>query len=391
MNVNLIAYLNVTKDKKSFDLEEAELFSAKMAGVCYMESSFNDLINEDIQNTRKRLNGVLKSGHHSVFDHYKLTFELSSIPKIIAMILNNENDYATSEKSARYTHFSNLPKIQSELYCKWFDKLKVIIKDTYPKLYDETKKEPYKQIEKLAQENARYFISIFTPLTTMIYTTSLRQLNYILYMCKDYIKYHEKNNFNENLVPLLEELVEYFKEYIIPELIPKGKNRHLSLFGNPKYKDLEEIFSYVYQTNYEASFSCLAQIQRHRSENVFIYMLDEFKFYTPEILTDKNLIEEWMRDAKSVKDNFPQGMLVKIIQTGNIDTLLLKARERVCGKTQLETMRHTVDILQRYATNSKYSDSITDITNNKKAKCSFSNGVCDSPCFMKSDQFNRHI
>lgn len=51
-----------------------------------MKDNFEKILNEPEISTEKRLNRVLKSGHHSVFDHVKLTFEFSNIPKIIAMI-----------------------------------------------------------------------------------------------------------------------------------------------------------------------------------------------------------------------------------------------------------------------------------------------------------------
>ena len=43
------------------------------------------------------------------------------------MILNNEKDYSTSEKSARYTKFENLSGKEGELYTKWLDILSPII------------------------------------------------------------------------------------------------------------------------------------------------------------------------------------------------------------------------------------------------------------------------
>lgn len=46
---------------------------------------------------------TLNNGHHSVYDHINLSFNLQNIPKILAMVLNNEHQYTTSEKSVRYT------------------------------------------------------------------------------------------------------------------------------------------------------------------------------------------------------------------------------------------------------------------------------------------------
>ena len=60
----------------NFNLYNALIFSSKMAGICYMGDSFEKIINEPIETTFRRLNQVLSSGHHSVFDHFRFTFEI---------------------------------------------------------------------------------------------------------------------------------------------------------------------------------------------------------------------------------------------------------------------------------------------------------------------------
>ena len=392
MKANLISFTNFNNGEENFNLSNALEFCAKMGGICYMKDDFGTLLNEPKEVTDRRLNQVLTSGHHSVFDHFKLTFEFSQIPKILAMILNNEKDYSTSEKSARYTKFENLPGKEGLLYSKWIEKLSPIILEKYPMLYKKNAKNPTLKITKLAQENARYFVSIFTPMTTMGYTVSLRQLNYILYMIEEYIATCESNSFNLKLVPYLKEFVSLFDEYRVKDLIPKGKNRKLSLFGDKRYENIPDIFSYVYQTSFKASYACMAQNQRHRSEHSYIYNLDKFEFYVPEIINDNEILrEEWLNDAKSIADLYPQGRLIKIVQTGNLDTLLLKARERVCGQAQLEIMRHTVSIINKFKENSEYGYILEEETNNKIAKCKYNNAICSSPCIFGARQFERKI
>lgn len=394
MKANLIAFTKVPNGSDTFNLQEALDFCAKMGGICYAEDGFEKLSTESSEVTAKRLNRVLTSGHHSVFDHFRLTFEFYHIPKIIAMILNNEKDYATSEKSARYTHFENLPGEQGKLYEKWCDKLVPIIEKAYPCLVNEKAKDPYLKIKKLAQENARYFVSIFEPVTTMGYTVSLRQLNYLLYMFEDYIKTAEDSNFNKLVVPYMKKFVSLFDEYRVDDLIPKGKNRRLSLFGDKAYDrdDIKEIYSYVYQTTYWSSFSCQAQNHRHRSEHSFIYVYDDFKFYVPEIIRDDEaLVNEWLEDAEKVKDIFPQGKLVKVFQTGNIDTLILKCRERACSCAQLEVMQHSTETLKKISENSEYAEKILEETNGQTARCKFKGYKCTSPCVFGAKQAERKI
>lgn len=267
-----------------------------------------------------------------------------------------------------------------------------IIHEKHPELYDKYAKNPMLKIKKLAQENARYFISVFSKTTSMGYTVSLRQLNYLLYMMEKFIYDHDASSFNDRLAMDLREFVSYFNEYRVEDLVPTGKNRTLSLFGDEKYQNAPDVFSYVYQTSFKASFSCMAQNHRHRSEHSFIYLLDDFEFYTPKILEDnEELKEQWAKDMESVADMYPQGTLVKIVQTGNIDTLLLKARERVCGQAQLEIMKHTVEIMDKFKKISEFGYILADETNNATAKCKFKNSTCSKACVFGAKQFDRKI
>ena len=383
---------NLSED--NFNLYNSLIFSSKMAGICYMGDSFEKIINEPIETTFRRLDQVIASGHHSVFDHFHFTFEIEEMPKIIAMIINNEKDYVTSEKSARYTKFNNLSKEETTLYEKWCDLLKPVIRENYPELYLEGEKNPWIKINKLAQENARYFISIFTPVTTLGYTISLRQLNYLVYMINNFINEFDLSTADEYDVLLnhaLKEFVALFDDYIVSGLIPKGKNRKLSLFGAPEYKNLPDVFSYSYQTSFDCTYSCLAQNQRHRSESCFMYRKDKFEFYVPEIIRDTKLEKEWLIDAENIKELYPQGTLIKTVQCGTIDTFILKLRERACGCAQLEIMRHELEIMDKFIFESPYDHIIEEATNGKNAKCQFKDGFCGGKCMLGAHQFNRMI
>lgn len=394
--LNLIAN-SVNCKSIDFNLCQALLLSSKLAGICYMREDFEKILNESAENSFRRLNIVLKSGHHSVFDHFHITFELSNIPKILAMFLNNEKNYTTSEKSARYTKYGNLPGIEGELYNKWNEILAKVIKEIYPCLYNPKLKNPMSTIEKLAQENARYFVSIFSPLTTMAYTTSLRQWNYLIYMFKKYIstksisKNNELNSFDKLLLPILEEFISLAEEYKIEGLIPINKERSLSLIGDLAYFNLPSYFSYSYQTSFYASYACFAQVQRHRNEHCFLFN-NQREFIIPKILLNKKqLLEEWKNDGLKVIDTHPQGRIVKIIQTGNIDTFIMKYQERCCGSTQLETMLHQVDIANKFIKQSPYAYKILEITGGHTARCLFKNGSCNKKCMLGVNQYERLI
>ena len=114
MEIKVIAS---TKVGYSLPKEEAVIFSGKSAGICYLPESIETLFSEPLEKTQRRANGNIKSGHHSVFGHPTYNLILEGVPKILAMILNNEKMYNTSEKSARYTIME--PSIQEkELYEK---------------------------------------------------------------------------------------------------------------------------------------------------------------------------------------------------------------------------------------------------------------------------------
>lgn len=163
-----IRILASTKVGYEMPKEEAINFSGKSAGICYLPDNLDMLFSESNEKTAKRAKGTLASGHHSVFGHVTYNLALEGIPKILAMILNNEKTYNTSEKSARYTKMEPSKK-EEELYEKWIEIYKNEIQKKYPNI-DE------KKAKKLAQENARYLISVFTPATVMEYSVSFRSV-----------------------------------------------------------------------------------------------------------------------------------------------------------------------------------------------------------------------
>ena len=61
--------LGSTKPKYELSKADALDFGAKAAGVCYMPDDFEAILSEPAENTLKRVNQTLKSGHHSVYDH----------------------------------------------------------------------------------------------------------------------------------------------------------------------------------------------------------------------------------------------------------------------------------------------------------------------------------
>ena len=337
------------KEDGTFDLENALLFSGRIAGVCYDKEGFEHLEKEDISNTQKRINNTLENDHHSVYDHIMINFNIVGIPKILAMVLNNEHQYTTSEKSARYTDVtykngSILTEREVTLYNKWNERFKELIKENYPDFTNF-------KIKTLAQENARYLITVFVP-TEMVYSTTLRQINYIASIMQKYIEEHNESNdyLEKNLSLCMQDFIKELDRLNVLDkrLMHNNKNRNISLFG----KDLEkreEIFSHIYSVNYEASYASLAQAQRHRTLFYQMERMDEKKYFVPPILNKKEeYIKEWTQDIKSVSNVVPQGEIILINETGTYDNFILKTKERLCTAAQLEVMKATRDTLLKY-------------------------------------------
>ena len=380
----------------TFNKEEAIKLSGIVAGICYDKEGFDHLMKEPIEKTMRRVEMTLEHCHHSVYDHIMINFNIKNIPKILAMVLNNENEYTTSEKSARYTpveakNGSIITEDEERLYNKWIDIFKIKIKDRYGDIFNDSK------IHKLAQENARYLVTVFMP-TEMIYSTSLRQINYIASWMKDYISNVDMNNpFERKLADSMQELYDRLSEVNVLEerLMRNEKHRMFSLFG--KDLDKKEIhFGDVYSTLYNASFAYLAQAQRHRTLDYQMEILDKKEYYIPPIIADdQTLVDEWLSDMELVKEVNPQGELVKISEVGKYEDFILKCKERLCSAAQLEIMYQTRDTLLKYKkaleeSGSYLADDIKKYS--KGARCTFPDFKCTEDCkFGEGKTLNRKI
>lgn len=381
MKIEIIAS---TKVGYSMSKEEALDFSGKSAGICYLPDTVETLFAESPEKTQRRVNGNIKSGHHSVFGHptYNLCFE--GIPKILAMVLNNEKIYNTSEKSARYTHMT--PSVQENtLYEKWIHIFEDVISSKYPE-FDS------KRILKLAQENARYLISVFTPATVMEYTVNFGQLNYIINWAKDYINNTDDSAFSLELKDVFKEFLDAMPDLEVDGLDSRIKNRSFSLFSTRPNR--YEEFGENYCTSYLASFAQLAQAQRHRTLSYEMSLLDTPEYYIPPIIRGTDLENSWLEDISSLSQYFPQGMLVKVNERGTIENFVLKCTERLCGSAQLEIMEQTSEIMNKYlaATVDKPELHNYLLPYSKGARCTFPGWKCNSPCiFGGKNAMNRLI
>lgn len=388
IKIDILPTCQFLNEDGTFNKDEAIKLSGKIAGVCYDEEGFDHLMLEDEEKTIKRANKTLNNGHHSVFGHVNLMLNLQGVPKILVMALNNEHEYTTSEKSARYTPVvrnenSIITEKEEELYNKWVEIFKIKIKNEYGNVFNDFK------IQTLAQENARYLVSVFMP-TTLIYTTSLRQINYIASWMKKYIEENSesKDKFKSDLSSSMENFLSELDRLniLIPGLMTNDKNRSFSLFGSNLDKK-KDYFGDVYSTNYKVSFAELAQAQRHRTLDYKMERTDEKEYFVPPILeNDPVLVNEWLNDIESVKDVTPIGELVLVNENGNYENFILKCQERLCTAAQLEIMRQTRDTLLKYRDALKESESplYDDIEKyTHGARCTFPDFECSKPCKFK--------
>jgi thymidylate synthase ThyX len=441
--------------------EELTLLAGKAAGVCYMP---DDYMENGIQNKERaiaRAKQTALSGHHSVYDHGHITFVLKT-NKMMAMILNSLGVYATSEKSARYTKMKPETELEKTVYEKWTEKIQELILDKYPNFDDielqkkfnkwfeeysegrqetpticdgvfencndvicKKKLEELKALDtlpsvKMAMENARYMISVFTP-TTMMYTVSFRQalltvdylkgLSIMLEYCTD--------KFSEKLKPYVDEMYRLLKNAVGEIRLTDNKNQYIRFleaqhsgeFASKitsgkafvEYKDMEErikpkreVIGDSYTLVYNASLAELAQAQRHRTIRYTMLLREagEFGWYVPEIIKEYNLTSEWLDDINSVSYCIPQGTVVRITEQGLFEDFALKCKERMCGRAQLEIMRTTGESISKFGAhkenlsynNKKLLEAMTLPYRTSEglkpcARCCFSDFKCTEGCF----------
>lgn len=358
--------------------EEFDELGGELAGICYMPHTFEDIKNQSLEKKFARANMVKSSGHHSIFDHEYITLYLEDVPKMFAILLNNEKAYNTSEKSGRYTKMLSTG-MQADLYAKWTKVLEKVIKQRYgnEQYFDD------KRVRKLALENARLFLSIYTP-TSLAYTVSFRQLNYLY-------AWFEKLQDTDSplLAPLCDTAGEFCKNLedlnlVDPDLVELGRTRDFSLLAK---RDMVEYFGDTYTTKYKGSLVEYAQAQRHRTLNYQLSELPTPEYYIPPIVEeDDKLRDEWIKDMLKVAEFTPSSSMVQIYERGTPEAFVLKMRERLCTCAQLEICDQTKKTLDKYLANTQNPEIIKMLEPytkgarclagyNCKNKCAFHDGI----------------
>ena len=339
------------------DKKDIEIISGKLGSICYLEKDYNAIAEEDDEKSLKRFNRITSNGHHSIADHCYVTIVFENISKMQAMVLNSTQCYNTSEKSARYTVFKNNTPQEDLLYNKWKNYIIENNEELGLNIEDE------KKLEKIANENARYFLSVFNKSTTMAYTASVRQWNYLidwlyaidwLYSFEKISRDMKDTSFNRNLKSDLHDLLlALMASNIYIEGLRDNKDRHLS-FLSKQTRDIslgychKDNFNVTYNTTYKASFAQLAQAQRHRT--IKYYMMhdgsEDNEYFIPYFIKDQDTINEWISDMETIET--PQGLLVYVTEVGTLENFLLKCKERLCYRAQVEICKQTANTLVKY-------------------------------------------
>tara|TARA_Y100000310_G_scaffold203871_1_gene204131 strand:- start:7086 stop:8243 length:1158 start_codon:yes stop_codon:yes gene_type:complete len=381
----LVTVEGSTKPGHVLSKEEALDFGGFEAGICYLPDSLEKLQRESSRKRWKRVERTLSSGHHSVNDHPTYNLSIVGLPKMLAMVLNAGGVYATSEKSARFTKMEPTPE-EKRLYEKWQAIISGRIDEVYPCYFDDGKK------GKLAQENARYMTSVFTP-TTMGHSLSFRQLNYVMHWFADFIENAAGNPFNDRLKHSMEEFNRQLEPFYEERLAPHVKCRRMPLFA--QREDYGEVFDETYSVNYEGSLAQLAQAHRHRTLTYLMQPLDGVpsSFFVPPIVeTDDGLREEWLVDMAAVAHLYPQGTMVAINERGNYEDFISKIYERLCGHAQLEVQDRSRKTLQRYVGETD-NDSVRAelMSYSGGPTCTFPDFKCETGCKFGKKSLERLI
>ena len=400
-----IQAIAMTKETEGITAEELSeefmLQGGKFAGTCYAKEGYATIRTQPDEKAAKRARQTAQQGHHSVFQHSMLNMEIIC-PKIIAMLLNSIGVSNTSEKSARYTQMHPETEQEQILYEKWHDVFFAEIMRLY-----QTRLEP-EEVHKLAYENARYMISVFCE-TSMVYSLPFRNIFYVI----DWMERMQQNletldgGFNKRLLREISLLKEEFLRVVGKQRFHDNKNeyfRFLPVQATGVYdNDNRDYFGDVYTATFCASFAQVAQQQRHRTTRVKINFSGkdpkEFGFFVPPILKGTAYEKEWLADMESVAEVYPQGMLVSVTEQGLFEDFVLKCKERMCGRAQLEIMRLTRQMIERFAenrqnlskANQKRLDNITE-GNRPCARCGYSDFQCQEGCVWgKKDALDRLI
>lgn len=417
MKVSLDKENRFLKDGK-VDLEKTFIYSGLKAAWCYKKG---DATPEIIRETSKKklLNMGLKTfldDHGTPDEHYQISVEITGIPKLLCMIINNEHQYTACERSLRYTKIIEMENVTEEEvknYNKWLKIFENILKEKYYSFFSkkyQTEKVALSAITKIAQENARLQISAMTP-TSISYSAPFYQwqkiANFLLYLSE-----HADTQMKKMIAPYAMDLVDQLINLNIvvttdealkldPEIkknlhddrdlwYKNNKEIKLSMFAEDNnFSGINKPNDFGAAINYNTllSIAAYAELERHRTSYTEMAPTDEYSFSTPALLIGTPYQKEWEKDMLERKGIYPQGELVKVnINTSLKNIINYIGKERACNRAQQQIEDWFVnvflnDIAAGLEKRPEYTEELKYLKNYlKRCRCAYPDYNCPNPC-----------
>ncbi len=420
--------MKVTLDKENqfltenglLDQKQAFIYSGIKAAWCFKPG---DATPESIRSMDK--DALLRMGletfindHGTPDEHYQVSIEITGIPKLLCMILNDEHQYTTCERSLRYTKVKEseyITPLEVKLYNKWYNINLEIFKTKYYDWFLKVNKndvtEALKDMGKKSQENARNFVSVLTP-TSIAYSAPWYQWQKIAVFLLDMANYPNTNlekmiapyahDFVKQLIDLKIVVLTKDAALLYPELKPKmnlnkeifysnNKGIKLSMFAdNNPFSGIDKPNEFNAAINYNSqmSISACAQGHRHRTGYWEFKEMDEYVYIIPEFIKGTQYESEYIKDMLEVKGLFPQGQMIRFNLISSLKNIILyMGQERACERAQQEIENWYVntllpDIVKGLEKRPEYQKEYVLLKTGylNRCRCAYPNYNCPNPC-----------
>jgi len=379
----------LTEDGK-FNQREALKTAGLKAAVCFKPGNITPWgirENEDDFVLLKRGISTITSDHVTPSQQVPVSIEIYEIPKIVCMYLNNLGMQAADERSLRYTEVKEneyLTKSEIETYNKWMQILQDVLWKDYQDYFmmssGNDEKKAKIAIKKIAQENARSFVTVFMP-TTLTYTSNFAEFNKLALQIERTLNSSDNTELEELAAPYLRELLNQLKDLKviitnkdiweidkdlaaasnIPEnsnyLYRDTKGIELNLFANKnKFSgiNMPDEYGVSFHVRRSISFAGFAQLQRHRTMRTEIEVPHFNRAFIPEFIKEyPELVKEWENDFIALEQNrYPQGRIIFTSMEGTLkDLISYVGSERACNRAQYEIADFYEKLIECYYSN----------------------------------------
>jgi len=420
--------MKVTLDKENrfitengvIDQKKAFIYSGTKAAWCYKKGTTTpENIRETSEETLIRMGiETFLNDHGTPDEHFEVSIEVTGIPKLLCMILNDEHQYTTCERSLRYTKVLEseyITDLEVQKYNKWYEIFKQIFQTKYKDFFlqanQKDEKKALNHMGKIAQENARQFVSVLTP-TSIAYTAPWYQWQKVATFLVQMIQ-NPETRLEKMAVPYAKDFVQQLIDLkiivltkdavqIYPPLADSLKDDRKWLYKNNKGIELSLFagknpfsgihlpneFGTAINYNSELSISGIAQGQRHRTVDFEIEEPESFSFNIPDIIKGTEYEQEYIKDMLEVKSLYPQGQLMRVNLNGSLKNIIqFIGQERACEKAQQEIENWYVnillpDIVKGLEGKPEYEKLYQEVKQKylNKCRCAYPNYTCPSPC-----------